>query len=477
MASANRISPLRQLSNLISESVGQIDAAFEKAGLEYPSLDAPFNPTTASEQLSLSPEAVQASMIIVAACAQLGATVKVPVLTLYDVVGGFHLSSALRAAVESNVVEILRENPDGLHAKAIAAQNGMDPIIITRVLRTLATHHVFKEVTPDVFANNRLSSMMDTMKSVKEIQADPVNKHVGTPGISALIEHSGDEMLKGSAYLTEVLLDRKKSTSEAPEDSPMMFAFKSNKPCWEWFEEPGNEHRLKRFAAAMEGSSKADPPNAIHMGFKWGDLPKDTVVVDVGGGLGHTTMKIAQEHKHLKYIVQDRPLVIDQATQHWKAALPSALTDGSVQLQAHDFFTPQVVKNAGVFICRMVCHDYGKTKSTQILSQLRKAATPTTKLLLIEQVVPYACVDKDAGAAAQSIPGAQQLEPPKPLLANLGKANAIAYIGDLQMYTGVGGEERTIGTWVELTQAAGWKIVQVFPIPGSLHSQILAVPI
>ncbi|KAF9494776.1 hypothetical protein BDN71DRAFT_1507447 [Pleurotus eryngii] len=83
-----RVSPLRQLADIISASVAQIDAAFDESGIDYPSLDAPFNPTSPSEQLSMSPEVIQASMLAVAACAQLGATVKVPALTLYDVVGG-----------------------------------------------------------------------------------------------------------------------------------------------------------------------------------------------------------------------------------------------------------------------------------------------------------------------------------------------------------------------------------------------------
>jgi hypothetical protein len=42
---------------------------------------------------------------------------------------------------------------------------------LARVLRVLATHHVFVEASPNVFRNNRLSSIMDTMKSVEEIKA------------------------------------------------------------------------------------------------------------------------------------------------------------------------------------------------------------------------------------------------------------------------------------------------------------------
>jgi hypothetical protein len=47
------------------------------------------------------------------------------------------------------------------------------PLIIlpARILRLLATNYIFTEVTPDVFANNRLSSALDTGKPVEELLA------------------------------------------------------------------------------------------------------------------------------------------------------------------------------------------------------------------------------------------------------------------------------------------------------------------
>ncbi|KAF9490045.1 S-adenosyl-L-methionine-dependent methyltransferase [Pleurotus eryngii] len=370
MDKPKRVSPLRQLADIISASVTQIDAVFDKAGAEYPSLDAPFDPTSSeSERLFMAPEVIHASALAVAACAQLGASVRILALTLS------HVASALRVALGTNTVEILRGSPGGLHAKDISKQNGMGPTTITRVLRILATHHVFREVSPNVFTNNRLSSMMDTLKFVEAIKADPVNKHVGTPGIGAL-----------------------KSTSEDPKDAPMMLSFKSSKPSWEWYEGPGNEYRLRRFAVAMEGTSGADPPDAIHL-----DLPDRSIIVDVGGGLGHTTLNITKEYKHLKFIVQDRPAVIEQAKQASLGRIASCIT-------------PQVAQNASVFLCRMICHDYGKTKATQILSCLRQAASPNTKLFLIEQIVPYAYVDSEA--TARPISGVEQSQPPEPLLGS-----------------------------------------------------------
>ena len=41
-----------------------------------------------------------------------------------------------------------------------------------RVLRFLATRHIFKEVSPDVFANNRLSYLLVKAKSLEEILAE-----------------------------------------------------------------------------------------------------------------------------------------------------------------------------------------------------------------------------------------------------------------------------------------------------------------
>lgn len=47
-------------------------------------------------------------------------------------------------------------------------------VLLARILRLLATNHIFTEVSPDVFANNRLSSVLDTGNSVEELLAKSV---------------------------------------------------------------------------------------------------------------------------------------------------------------------------------------------------------------------------------------------------------------------------------------------------------------
>jgi hypothetical protein len=42
-------------------------------------------------------------------------------------------------------------------------------LFLARILRLLATMHIFQEVSPNVFAHNRISSVLDTGKSVEEV--------------------------------------------------------------------------------------------------------------------------------------------------------------------------------------------------------------------------------------------------------------------------------------------------------------------
>lgn len=75
-------------------------------------------------------------------------------------------------------------------------------------------------------------------------------------------------------------------------------------------------------------------------------------------------------------------------------------------------------------------HDWSDPYAVKILSQLREAAQPDTKLILIDSVMPFACHDPGADNG-QGIVGAVPKEAPEPLLANYGVANELAYVADL----------------------------------------------
>ena len=237
-------------------------------------------------------------------------------------------------------------------------------MLSARVLRLLATNHIFTEVTPDVFANNRLSSVLDTGKPVEKLLArlvssnvvhsskltiiSPESKHIETLGITSLIEHvyglrtklskrfqilmclsSLDENFKSSSYLTETLLDPELGHASESNKTAFNKAFNCKDDIWTWAAEPENRSRIPRFSAAQNGLKNMSSPEAIlegsvilrgfctppHIsnvefsGYNWGQLTEGSVIVDVGGGIGAQSMLLALHHPHLRFVVQDRMFV------------------------------------------------------------------------------------------------------------------------------------------------------------------------
>ncbi|KAK6991803.1 O-methyltransferase [Favolaschia claudopus] len=466
-------SSLRQLSDIISQAVTAIEAEYAKASTPLPSLDAPLDPTNPAEAVGMQPSVMASSALIIAAAAQISATVNNPALAIINDSLLYHLSSCLRAAAALNVVEILREaGQDGLHVKDIAQKARTDPDKLSRVLRLLATHHVFRELTPDVFANNRISSVIDKGKSSEVLFEKPAEKFIGTSGLGAYLEHITDEGFKSSAYMTDALLDPATAFSQEPTATPFCRAFSTTAPIFAWLENPENKDRLVRFGVGQAGSTKLESPESILLGFKWDQLPKDSVLVDVGGGVGSTSLLIAKATPGLRIINQDRAPVVEQAKEYWNEHLRSHVQSGMVQFQVHDFFAPQPVKNADVFLLRQIIHDWPDEAAVRILTQLRAASTHDTKLVIVDQIIPYAT----ESPLTNSIPGLARPAPPAPLLRNMGVAMAVPYWADIHMYALLNGRERTMGTLVAICEKAGWKIVQVYHLPGSLFSETIAVP-
>ncbi|KAJ8082650.1 hypothetical protein PM082_008506 [Marasmius tenuissimus] len=194
--SSSKTSPLRTILDILTKNVEILENSCKANGTAIPDLETPFHPS--SEAFRAHPEAAEASNIIVAAAHHLGAILTPPPIALYHVVGGHFKSTAVRVCLESNVTEILREaGPQGMHVEDISKKNGVDPQKLSRFLRLLAMHHVYKEITPEVFTNTRTSSLMDTLKPSEVVLSDPEHKHDNTMGLAALMSHHLDEAFKG----------------------------------------------------------------------------------------------------------------------------------------------------------------------------------------------------------------------------------------------------------------------------------------
>lgn len=468
------LADLKALSKIIQDSIDSIEATLVEHNMEFPNIDTPM--TMESEKPRRLPPVDRSCSLIVAAAHQLIFTARSPLLSTVALATQFNLSAALSLASHANAAEACREaGPQGAHVKDIAAIRNIDPSKLARILRLLATHHVFKEVAPDVFANNRVSSTMDTGKSTKELKENPGSKHIGTNGISAAVEHSTDTTLKSAGYLADVLLDPKYAFSEESDQTVRNVAMNDSHDAWDWINAKGNEHRSLRFSIAMEGVKRATPPTAILQGFDWKGLQNDALIVDVGGGIGSQSMTLAQTYSHLKFIIQDRQEVVQSARQYWDGQLPGALSSERVKLQVHDFFAEQPVKNADVFLMRNILHDWPDKYCIAILQRLREAAAPSTRLVIVDSLVAYACTEE----TVKDIPGAQRPICPEPLLPNEGYASAVSYYEDLMMLEIMNGRERTISEVRALLEQTGWKLVAMHLGEASAFStqKAIAVPV
>ncbi|EIM90615.1 S-adenosyl-L-methionine-dependent methyltransferase [Stereum hirsutum FP-91666 SS1] len=458
---------LSQLAVFISDSVESIEASCAVRGLTVPDLDSPFDPS--SEDFRLDPTIAHAINVTSVAAKKLNAILQPPHVSSAHIFSGHYQASAMQALVDTKTVEILRDaGSQGLHVDQISTKNGIDSKKQARMLRFLATKFVFREVRQNVFANNRISSMLDTEKSVDELRRSPRERIIG---FNASASHVFNERMLAASCLLTNLLEPKTRCSDEPNSVPWHTATGVTVPYWTYIQLPGQELRLERFGNAMRGINESMvPPSTILGGFAWSDLNTDAIVVDVGSGVGATSLVLSKAHPKLHAILQDKQPVIDNAELVWTRKFPPALQSGRVKLQGSSFNCPPV-ENASVFLFKNIVHDWSDTYAKRILTRLRDAATPETKLLLVESLVEYACrTDEDD---AIEIPGAR----PRHLLANFGNINCMQYLTDLSMLFLYNSQERTIGRFFSLLEESGWRITQVYRPEGSFLQQIETFPV
>ncbi|KAF5380105.1 hypothetical protein D9615_006248 [Tricholomella constricta] len=464
---------IQQLADLISSSVATLLQACRDNKTPFPDANAPVCPQ--SEAFRADQVAADATNAIAAAAIQLAERVLPPHMALMNIVSGHFKNAALRTALESNVTEILREaGPQGLHVNEIAKICNLDAFKLGRLLRMLALNQCYREVTPDVFANTRISSVLDTGKSVAELFAKAEDKHEGTPGLVALLEHLTGDSAKMTSQLLENLKDPKTARSDEPIHTPFNRAFNVDTPFYVWFETPEQSYRRRRFAIAMHGIAQMQPPDILGDVLDWKALPKGAVVVDVGGGIGTASVALARKNEHLKFIVQDFPGVCEEAKAHWSKEFPEVIDTGRITFMPHNFLTPQPVAKPSVFILKQILHNWADPYSTKILKALRAAAAPGTKLIVLDTIVAYACHDPTIDSEL----GVGYKEAPAPLLPNYGAANVMPYVLDMAMMILFNSTERTIVHMDTLLKSTGWKIVGTkrHDPPSNFYEPLIAVP-
>lgn len=152
-------------------------------------------------------------------------------------------------------------------------------------------------------------------------------------------------------------------------------------------------------------------------------------LVDVGGGRGVLLATILRAAPALVGTLVDREAVIPMAHQH----LETAGVADRVELVAGDFLAA-LPAGADAYVLSRVLHDWDDDDAARILTACRRAMTATSRLLVVEAVLPERA--RDAPAAIRM---------------------------DLHMLLLFGARERSEAEFRHLLGAAGLEVGQVVP--------------
>lgn len=109
-------------------------------------------------------------------------------------------------------------------------------------------------------------------------------------------------------------------------------------------------------------------------GYPWSKLRDQAQIVDVGSGIGHVALTLAEALPQIRVVLQDLPNVIREAKtvscrgqifyvdsadlqlglQFWKMSSPRDVESGRICLMEYDFFTEQPVRRADVYVLRAI---------------------------------------------------------------------------------------------------------------------------
>nr|B3FWS1.1 RecName: Full=O-methyltransferase hmp5; AltName: Full=Hypothemycin biosynthesis cluster protein hpm5 [Hypomyces subiculosus]ACD39755.1 O-methyltransferase [Hypomyces subiculosus]ACD39764.1 O-methyltransferase [Hypomyces subiculosus] len=112
--------------------------------------------------------------------------------------------------------------------------------------------------------------------------------------------------------------------------------------------------------------------------------PERPFVVDIGGGKGQALLRIQEETGKVfgtssQLILQERPDVLEQINQDDIAGITK---------MPYDFHTKQPVKDAHVYFFSQIIHNYPDHVCQDILKQAAGAMGPSSRLLIVEAVLP-----------------------------------------------------------------------------------------
>ncbi len=267
---------------------------------------------------------------------------------MVDRAAGTGETQAIRAASKLGLADRLIGR--SRTADDLAQEIGADADALHRMLRALATAGVFRLDQAGRFANNRLSEALRSDRAA----VGPIAEYFGSEATIAAWADLPRTVLTGENAFPRV----------------------HGQSIWSWFDEHPDD--LATFAAAMGAVTEMYAP-AVSAHPAFGTIAR---LADLGGGRGTMLAAILRRHPNLRGVLVDAPGVLEQALPYLER---QGVLD-RVERVPGNFFV-EAPANCDGYLLKQVLHDWDDERCLTILAACRAAATPGTKLLVVESVV------------------------------------------------------------------------------------------
>lgn len=269
---------------------------------------------------------------------------------LRDLAHGYYFSCALYAAVALGVADILAAAP--LSAEQIAREKQINPEMLLRLLRFLASVGVFAEDGQNRF------SLTATGEFLKKDHPRSVVREISM--------FAGAEVYQAWGSLLHSV-----------ETGQPAFEKVYGKPLFEYFK--GNPETADRFHSAWQEITSAVAIETVEAY----ELKDCSTIVDVGCGNGVFIGKLLQKHEHLKAVLYDLPVSLTRT----KEVLAGFGVEGRATIIAGDA-REHVPPGGDVYFLKSVIHSCDDAQTIKILRNCGNAVPERGSVVVIERVIP-----------------------------------------------------------------------------------------
>ncbi|CEO58344.1 hypothetical protein PMG11_03074 [Penicillium brasilianum] len=245
----------------------------------------------------------------------------------------------------------------------LAADAGVPERTLKTVARMIMTSQVFYEPQPGSIAHTATSAQFVTNQSLSDWAQFMCEASV-------------------PAALSLVVATERWPTSQSRTETAYNVAANTDLPFFDHL--ATLPERTRQFAGYMKNVTSSEGTKLDHLlsGFNWAGLGS-AKIVDVGGSTGNAGMALATSFPELNITVQDLPENAAEGAATLKPELASRVT-----FQAHDFFQPQPVIGADIYLLRMILHDWAIPEAVRILQQLVPAMRRGSRIVIMDSVLP-----------------------------------------------------------------------------------------